>query len=657
MYSSGYRPELDGLRGIAVLGVLLFHLNIGVFKGGYVGVDIFFVLSGFLITHLIMDNLRSGQFSLPRFYARRARRILPALLATVVISLMIGFLLFTPQHFERLARSSIYVSLAVPNLFFLSESGYFDVEAIYKPLLHTWTLGVEEQFYFVWPLILLLVYKLKQSLIPVTFVLLGMVSLSFSEVLLESNSNLSFYLMPFRAFEFCLGAVLIWMMRFQPNSRWIGELTFLAGLGLMVAPMIFFDEATPFPGVWALIPCVGAALVIYSGRELHVGFLLRNAILTGIGRISYSLYLVHWPFIVFYRYWNFGELDSEQRFVAFVGSLICATILYSLVEKPFRERRSEFVHPSPATVGFMGCFAVLICVVCASHIWAQGGWTWRVNNSLNSVSIPDARYDVVETMKVCKPLPRSFGVKPCGFGIEPTDTYDFLLMGDSHSQHFLYGLDQIFDEKRLSGIYVLSGHNNVPFKGGVLMTHGNPGKTNDKEYEFLQNIKYRNVILAARWHMYANTQSHDLKGRVYTWGEHNELTPESSLAAMEAGAIHTINYFQSLKKRVFVIGQVPPFGPDVNVCFNRPDYIIDFSRRGCGGLGRAEILKTAKRSDKLFEKLSVESGLTFINLTSKMCKEECISIIDDTYLYRDDDHINRFGSAVLAQNFLRSKFE
>jgi peptidoglycan/LPS O-acetylase OafA/YrhL len=212
-----YRSDIDGLRAIAVLSVIFYHFGVKTFSGGFVGVDVFFVISGFLITRLIMDAAGNGTFTFGSFYLRRARRLLPAMLFTIFVSFVLGAVLFTPTHFERLGGSALHGLLSISNFFFWNESGYFDADSAVKPLLHLWSLSVEEQFYFIWPLSVVLLLKIPFSRIvmPVIFVLLGVASWAFTEWCLDVDPSAAFFLLPSRIVEFCLGAIMVWVVGWQ----------------------------------------------------------------------------------------------------------------------------------------------------------------------------------------------------------------------------------------------------------------------------------------------------------------------------------------------------------------------------------------------------------------------------------------------------------
>ena len=396
-----YRPDIDGLRAIAVLSVLFFHFGVETFSGGFIGVDVFFVISGFLITRLIIDAIGNESFTFGGFYLRRARRLLPALLFTIFASFIVGCLIFSPQHLQRLGGSALHGILSISNFFFWSESGYFDADAKVKPLLHLWSLSVEEQFYFIWPLTLFFLQKARFSRIttPLMFLLLGVASWAFAEWCLKSDPSAAFYLLPSRIVEFCMGAVMVRLVGISARP-WIREVALVVGLILIGYAAVFFTRQTPFPGTNALIPCLGTSLAIFGGSSRIVGALLRSTPMVFTGLISYSLYLCHWPIYVFYVYVTDSDQLAPLQIIGLTFlSFIVATLMYRFVERPFR-----FAKPGPQAVLASTRFALtcsliaLVIAYLAASSWANGGWYWRFGNSKNLAEIFDLDRLQIETM-------------------------------------------------------------------------------------------------------------------------------------------------------------------------------------------------------------------------------------------------------------------
>ncbi|MEP0960597.1 MAG: acyltransferase family protein [Roseobacter sp.] len=333
-----YRADIDGLRALAVVPIVLFHMGVGAISGGFVGVDVFFVISGYLITSLLLRDLEDGRFSFLAFYVKRIRRLGPALLVTLLLTLAVGRFVLAPEHLELLAESSLASLLSVSNILFWLEAGYFDAEAIYKPLLHTWSLGVEEQFYFIWPALLLLAWRLGRAGIQVILALLALASLLCAEYFLAAHPETVFFLAPFRIFEFSFGASLAVMTIWPEGSAKMRSGISVLGLALILGTMFLFDKSTRFPGLHALVPCLGAALIIWAGPEAWFNRILAQNLFVYIGRISYSLYLVHWPVVVYYTY--LYELPQSPLEISLLttGVVLLACAMYFGVEQPCRKR-------------------------------------------------------------------------------------------------------------------------------------------------------------------------------------------------------------------------------------------------------------------------------------------------------------------------------
>ena len=334
----GWRPHIDGLRAISVLAVLFYHVGLVNTPGGFVGVDIFFVISGFLISKVIYADIAShGKFRIARFYERRARRILPAFSVVTAGALLTGYFLFLPDELANLGRSAIYASGFAANIFFYHTSGYFTGEAITKPLLHYWSLGVEEQFYIIFPLVVLLVFKIAPRLLGIAVISIAIASMALAQRYLETDASAAFYLAPPRAWELMAGCLLALPNFPYSGRRTLCEVVAVVGLGLILFAALRFNYATPFPSASAAVPVAGAALILWSCERSStvVGSLLSIRPLRYIGLWSYSIYMVHWPLIVFARvYWPYGGHDFDAGII--LASVGLGWLSYFLVESPFR---------------------------------------------------------------------------------------------------------------------------------------------------------------------------------------------------------------------------------------------------------------------------------------------------------------------------------
>lgn len=336
-----YRREIDGLRALAVAPVIFFHAGLPFFSGGFVGVDIFFVISGYLITSILLAEKDAGTFSLRGFYERRARRILPALFVVMVVCAPAAYQLLLPSDLEAFARSVLATSLFSSNFLFWSESGYFDSSAELKPLLHTWSLAVEEQYYLLFPLLMMVGWRLRRRTLVLSLVVIAALSLGMAHWGATRNPSATFFLLPTRAWELLFGSLLAIYMAGGDKIRTRAgrELGGLMGLGMIGYAVFSFDKLTPFPSLYALVPVTGAALIILCATpQTSVGRLLALPPLVGMGLISYSAYLWHQPIFAFARYRSPDELDISEITILILATIALAYLTWKFVELAFRRR-------------------------------------------------------------------------------------------------------------------------------------------------------------------------------------------------------------------------------------------------------------------------------------------------------------------------------
>lgn len=371
-----YKPEIDGLRAIAVVLVLLSHVQLGI-TGGFIGVDVFFVISGFLITSIIVSGVEQKRFRFVPFYAKRFVRLYPALIVVVALTFLASFVLSDPEHLATTARSGKYALASISNIYFSKNLGYFDALAIQQPFLHTWTLGVEWQFYLLAPLFVWLLMKhSKEALIIGLSIVVG-ASVVLSQAEIGVNAKDAYYLMPYRAFELGIGCLLVFVYHKKCSSPVSVLLTF-TGLAMIITASIIFAPQTPFPGYAALLPTLGTALCIYGAQGFVKGNILLLKPMIGIGKISYSAYLVHWPLIVFWQYvLVFRDMTFYDRLALFVLSLLFGYIIYKLVESKITWKKLK--HK------VLGCVAIfmagLVLVVGANWVLKHPkNLEWRVSS-------------------------------------------------------------------------------------------------------------------------------------------------------------------------------------------------------------------------------------------------------------------------------------
>ncbi|MBF0358685.1 MAG: acyltransferase [Magnetococcales bacterium] len=338
-----YRKEIDGLRAVAVLAVISFHGEFVIFKGGYVGVDIFFVISGFLITTILMNDLKSGELSILDFYERRARRILPALMFVLGCTVLLSWVCMFPDQIENLSKTLIATLFYSSNFMFWQTAGYYTVGAQEMPLLHTWSLSVEEQYYLVFPFILAFLWRKKRGWLVLSLIFVGVASFTLSEWGWRHSSVANFYLIPSRAWELLLGSLAaIYHLRSVDNSSKLIDNTIATiGLLMVLSPIFLFNKSTPNPSYYTLIPTLGTvAVILYANSGTLVNRILSLKLLVGVGLISYSAYLWHYPIYAFSRILSIEKPSLEQSVLSGVGALTLGYLSWKFIEKPFRDKQT-----------------------------------------------------------------------------------------------------------------------------------------------------------------------------------------------------------------------------------------------------------------------------------------------------------------------------
>lgn len=495
-----YRSDIDGLRALAIIPVIFFHADLGC-PGGFVGVDIFFVISGFLITSLILREIKEDRFSLSRFWERRVRRILPALLVMVIVTLIAGWFLFLPADFELLGKSVISQALIVSNIHFWRETSYFSADVDTKPLLHTWSLAVEEQFYIIFPLALIAVVNWKKFPIFQSLLFLSFGSLVISIIGSYFHPSATFYLLPTRAWEITTGALIASISSKQLFKPWQNEMLGLLGFGLILFSIIYYTPKVRFPGLAAIPPCIGAGMIIFSGltKSTYLGRLLSLKPVVFFGLISYSLYLWHWPIIVFAKYYALHDLSLGFRIVLIFACVIFATLSWIYIEKPFRERRVVksqvriFQFAAVTTVSLIG-IGILILV--------QQGFPSRLPES--SLRYASSRNDsAFRNETTVAQAQEGHFVK---IGAPSSDLpISILIWGDSHAMAITSALDEACRRHGVSGVQATHSSTAPLIDYSGSDPFGLQGETSifsEAVIDFIVDNQIKKVFIAAFWSNY-----------------------------------------------------------------------------------------------------------------------------------------------------------
>lgn len=491
-----YRADIDGLRAIAVLSVMFFHSGISFVSGGYVGVDVFFVISGYLITKIIVGELQDGSFSIARFYERRFRRILPALVVVIVTSLIVGSLLFSPRGVVDLGQSAIATALFSSNILFFLEAGYFDTAAEMKPLLHTWSLAIEEQYYIIFPLFLIFIKKFLRGKYFLWIAVIAVLSLCCSVVLTEKNSSAAFYLIPSRAWELFIGSILAVKKMPAFRNKYVIEIVSIIGFILICYSVFNFNSNTKFPGIVAVLPTLGTALIIYAGsaKKTIISAILSARPVVFVGLISYSLYLWHWPVIVFSKIYYVKDIHLYQQIFNILLIFLASVFSWKYVEMPLRQKKI-LMRRKPLLITSFSTIILLICI--GSVCVVQQRFPRRVTNHAMVSPINDPIWDY---SKECEGVIRKItsGNELCDLGDEKAQA-SFIVWGDSHARAMVPAIDVSASK------YGFKGKIATKSACPPLMSIERPGRTTCNEFNqnVLEYISSRpdieTVILAARW--------------------------------------------------------------------------------------------------------------------------------------------------------------
>lgn len=609
-----YQPELDGLRALAVVAVLLCHLEIGWLPGGFVGVDIFFVLSGYLITRLIAAEIvETGRFRFGNFYVRRVRRLYPALLTTVIVTWIGAFLLLSPAQMKGFAESAIAALLSFSNILFYLEADYFDALATTKPLLHTWSLSVEEQFYLLWPLTLLAAHRLfgRRGMIVALALICGG-SLWLAQFWLEADRTAAFYMLPARAIELGLGALLVFLPALR--NRWLLNLAFIAGVAAMLVPMLLYTEDTPFPGLPAMLPCIGAALFIAASKaEAAAPF--RLAPVAWVGRISYSLYLVHWPLIVLWRAYTYRPIEWTDALLLGGLAVLLAWLQYALVEQRFR-------RPVPGrnrrVIAVLASLAVVLSATSAATALGNG-WSWRIP--------PERLTRVVDPMDTrdCRRRNPDFDRDLVTCQNFRDRQKDLFVWGDSHALHLAPGLFSAFAD---SNVYILYRSACPPQSGfgGYVRDYASEAQErdcverNEKALRFFLEGPPRNIVITS--------------------------AKREKAAQMAAVTEPIVRQLAEAGNTVVVLGDF--IRPAVNLvdCTAAPALLVSdaWITARCTGNARAAARELAY-NDEMAALLPA-----FVSPNDVQCPGDVCQFIDGTrLLFRDDHHLSEAGATLFIE--------
>jgi len=671
-----YRPEIDGLRAVAVVPVILFHAGVPGFQGGFVGVDVFFVISGYLISSIIFGECAAGTFSIAGFYERRARRILPALFCVMAVCLPAAWLWLLPMEMKQFMQSVASVPLFASNFLFFAKTGYFDTASELKPLLHTWSLAVEEQYYVLFPLLVRVVWPLGLRTLAGCLFVCGAASLATAELTAVNHQAFAFFLLPSRLWELLIGAgvALYCFERRRPadakanTSPWSAQWGAAFGLGLIVYAACAFDRSTPFPSLYALAPTVGTALVVlFATPATWVGRILGNRFVVGIGLVSYSAYLWHQPMFALARHRSLTEPTAELMLGLSLLSLALAYLSWRFVEAPFRNRqrigtRQVFLFGLVGSVAFVGIGA-------AGHL--ANGFPSRFDApTRNILAIAEHRS---EPIPECDP-----GVTGVQHASELCDlgtgeVRRGILLGDSHGGALAEALGDALSD---SGLRFKNG----TWGGCPPVVNLQEASTDDPAcFRYNQGIlssvrddkEITHVLVASRWTLWLDGIGQNLDNSTHVgngfdngeggveilWrpegaspGTDRSKSYEQKRQFARRRHVDTIQAYLDAGKKVILVYPIPEMGWRV------PGYLakhLAFEGEALSaqtGATRFDLYRS--RNAEAFSILNAipdHPNLVRIKPHEIFCdtlvKGRCVAHIDGKPLYSDDDHVSYEGAA------------
>jgi peptidoglycan/LPS O-acetylase OafA/YrhL len=626
-----YRADIDGLRAIAVLSVILFHLGFSFLSGGYVGVDIFFVISGYLITGLIYNEIQTGSFSYIKFYKRRIARLLPALIITLFMVLLFGFFFYNNQVFDNLGKEVLFSSLGMANILFGQGINYFVQDEAVRPLIHLWSLGVEEQFYFIWPTLLIVMVssKIKKFFPPLLMILILMLlSLCFAIDFMAVEPTKAYFYPQYRAFELLLGALTALLVKesffdeLKLTTKTKEAITCMA-IVLMVLPMFILTKESPFPGFNTLIPILGTALFIAFAYETASAKLLSLKPIVFVGLISYPLYLYHQPIISYLHFFHIAEYQLLALLMVLSISIPLAWLTYKYIEKPIR----KIVHTKNLSSKpyILGLLIALLTLGSLGMFIAKNNGIEKRFKLLNP-------FAYVVSQQSATTFHEHF---LRGFHVAK-DKKKILFVGDSVLQHFAYPITQALginnteiDTVTRGGCVLLKG---VEFKDPYALSDISCQELNDKLYGIDKQYDY--IIFSQNWSTYNDTiLNAKSKEPIQKWEPFIE---------------QTLQHFEPLSKKIIIIG----LHPDVSGTAELKPKIFLSKEEYLSSLNSLKIsnLKQLQDSRRFFDKWKSDKIAT-IHPIDIFYKEDRAILHDDKWsFFSDKCHISKASNRFVIDN-------
>ncbi|MFG1300127.1 acyltransferase family protein [Xanthobacter sp. V3C-3] len=659
--SLAYRSDIDGLRAVAVGSVVLYHARFPPFSGGFIGVDVFFVISGFLITSIIYREISNGNFSLVDFYDRRIRRIFPALFTVIAVTTLLCALILMPRQMMEYVQMLPPAALFYANIYFQNLLNYFGPKAAEAPLLHLWSLAVEEQFYIFFPLVLFALMRLggrKVALAGLT--LIAIVSAVYAQSIVEVDRHAAFYLLTSRAWELLVGSLLAlfaWPRIPQKVAGWVAA----AGALAIVVPVFLYDHDTPFPGLTAAPPVLGAAAIIYAGSFAPSGIVSRILSLRPmvyVGRISYSLYLWHWPLLVLPTILRGRSLTHIQSGLLVVLAIALSALTLKYIETPMR--RSDALGGRRMTRIAAGAGAILATILVAVGIERAGQGFFSI--SPVGAMAEAAADDKSTFQRDCnneKKFWSEADMKPmtaCGIGPGlAKGTYDVVMWGDSHAGATFLGIaEQVAAMGYTARLQTMAGC--PPLIGGVarrdLVLSSFCTTFNASVIDEIRRVKPKVVILVGRWALWTTMAGAGFTLITDELPGGQELNPRNSSRVFVHMLDRTVTTLREIGSQVIVLGQSPQYPNPVPRCVARSEFFHSGSHETCVSRSLKDVLAdVGYANDVIASTAARHKGVTAFNMSDVFCAGDTCKAADGLkFYYFDMDHLSSAGARFAGEN-------
>lgn len=641
-----YRPDIDGLRAIAVVAVVLYHYFPTYFGGGFVGVDIFFVISGYLVTSILISSNYDNSFSFKTFYFRRIRRIIPSLVVVLFATLALGAIALLSDEFQSLGLDTLAATLFSSNLLLIKEIGYFDSAGVNKPLLHVWSLSLEEQYYLVWPLILWVTLKFKKVRLGFVLSLLTIGSFLFNVVYIHFDQTYVFYSLSSRLWELAFGGLLFFMnIDLLPKKNYVLNLFSLLGFAGIIVSILSIRNNINFPGFMAALPVISTSLLIGAGSNGYFNKFLSQKYLVYIGLISYPIYLWHWPFNSMAQIVFSNQASSIVKIALIIITFLLAMLTFEFLEKPLRH-----INISNSLIIKIAA-AFFLAGGVGYGIWYFKGFPGRYPAAETLLRSRIGLVDAGESLRNKECRAAFVNTEMCAI-TDISKAPTVVVIGDSHAAATYYGVKNYYSEKKENTLLLLSLAS-APLVNISVTYHGKEHDLDDVFDYIALSTSIHTVVLSAFWAAYYEDSSMNslMADHKYWTSDKNNLSERNQKIIFTNALIKTLKKLAALKKKIVIVLNMPLLDFNIKSCFKRPlvgqagpCIITEEYAHAIYSNYRSVIAESIQKIPN--------SNISTYDPLSYLCTDgACPLIRDDKLLYIDTNHLSTYGAELLFKNY------